>query len=106
MGQLYNGDGLRMIRNSKGIELSSIAEKTRISKRYLEYIEEDNYQYLPAVIYLKGYLIQYALCLDLNPAEVVRQYLGYFMDWAIKNSPLFSAGKGNSYKEESPLSLA
>ncbi|MBI4745102.1 MAG: helix-turn-helix domain-containing protein [Deltaproteobacteria bacterium] len=77
----YNGEELRRIRNSEGIELTAIAEITRISKRYLEYIEGDNYSYLPAIPYLKGYLGQYAICLKLDPDEVCICYLGYFMEW-------------------------
>lgn len=77
----YNGEELRRIRNSKEIELSAITEITRISKRYLEYIEDDKYSYLPAIPYLKGYLEQYAMCLKLDPNEVSMCYLGYFMEW-------------------------
>ena len=77
----YNGEELRRIRNSEGIELTEIAEITRISKRYLEYIEGDKYSYLPAIPYLKGYLEQYAICLKLDPDEVSICYLGYFMEW-------------------------
>jgi cytoskeletal protein RodZ len=77
----YNGEELRRIRNSEGIELAEIAEITRISKRYLECIEGDKYSYLPAIPYLKGYLEQYAVCLKLDPDEVSISYLGYFMEW-------------------------
>ncbi len=77
----YNGEELRRIRKSKEIELAAIAEITRISKRYLEYIEDDKYSYLPAIPYLKGYLEQYAICLKLDPNEVSICYLGYFIEW-------------------------
>lgn len=84
----YNGEELRRIRTSKEIELTAIAEITRISKRYLEYIEGDKYSYLPAIPYLKGYLEQYAICLKLDPNEVSICYLGYFMEWL--NHPPFA----------------
>ncbi len=77
----YNGEELRRIRNSEEIELTEIAEITRISKRYLEYIEGDKYSYLPAIPYLKGYLEQYAVCLKLDPDEVSTCYLGYYREW-------------------------
>lgn len=77
----YNGEELRKIRNSKKIEIMTIAEITRISKRYLEYIEGDEYGYLPAAPYLRGYLEQYAKCLKLDPDEVAKCYLGNYMDW-------------------------
>ena len=84
----YDGEELRRIRDSKGIELATIAEITRISKRYLEYIEDNKYSYLPAIPYLKGYLEQYAICLKLDPDEVSICYLGYFMQWL--NHPPFA----------------
>ena len=75
MDLLYNGESLRRLRISKGIELSFIARETRISKRYLEYIEDDNYTLLPGQAYLKGYLAQYAVFLGLDPLEVTESYL-------------------------------
>lgn len=82
MGLLrYNGEELKRIRDSKQIDLTVIAEKTRICKRYLEYIEGDKYNYLPAIPYLKGYLEQYAICLKLDPKEVSMCYLRYYMEW-------------------------
>ncbi len=87
----YNGEELRRIRNLEGIELTAIAEITRISKRYLEYIEGDKYSSLPAIPYLKGYLEQYAICLKLDPDEVSICYLGYFMEW-LNNRPSAKSG--------------
>lgn len=81
----YNGEELRKIRDSKKIELIAIAEITRISKRYLEYIECDEYRYLPAIPYLRGYLEQYAKCLRLDPDDVSKSYLEHYMDWLNKH---------------------
>lgn len=83
MGEIcYNGKCLRQIRLSRNMDLSVIAEKTRISKRYLQYIEDDEYGYLPSLPYLKGYLEQYAVCLGLEPRKVVMSYIGCLVKWA------------------------
>lgn len=96
MSQLrYTGKELRRIRNSKEIELTAIAEKTRISKRYLEYIEGDKYSNLPSLPYLKGYLEQYAICLKLDPNEVAKCYLGYFIEWLNHRSLIKTAHESN-----------
>ncbi len=80
MGEIrHTGKELKRIRISKNIDLASIAGTTRISKLYLEYIEDDNYNLLPPIIYLKAYLEQYAKCLDLDPVEVAGDYLESFI---------------------------
>src|SRR5260221_13809898 len=41
------GEKLRLARETRGIALRDISEQTRISKRYLEAIETDDYRRLP-----------------------------------------------------------
>lgn len=89
----FNGEELRSIRTSKGIELTAISEKTRISRRYLEYIESDNYACLPAIVYTKGYLEQYAKCLCLDVNEVTMCYIGYFAEWLNSRARMASVGR-------------
>ncbi len=71
----YDGKGLRDFRISKGIELVSIAETTKISTRQLGFIEDNNTAQLPALIYLKGFIREYAKCLGLDSEEVLANYL-------------------------------
>ena len=39
-------------------------------------IEEEATDKLPALVYLKGFLKNYARCLNLDPQKVVEEYLG------------------------------
>lgn len=70
-----SGTALKKIREGKGISLQEIAEKTRINITYLNYIEEDNFKGLPAEVFLRGYLTQYAQIVRCDTDLVVSGYL-------------------------------
>ncbi len=71
---VFPGSLLREIREFKGIELTSIADHTKISRQYLQAIEDENRQHLPEAAYLKGYLKQYAAEIGLDPERVASHY--------------------------------
>lgn len=60
---------LSALRQSKGIALESIAEKTKISCYYLRAIEDLDLDKLPAGIYRDNFLKQYAKAIDEDLAE-------------------------------------
>jgi len=65
---------LKIARRAKGKSLDEVSNDTNISKRYLEALEEDNYDTLPAQVYVKGFLSAYAKCVGLDPRAIVEQY--------------------------------
>lgn len=69
------GTWLRQQREVREISLREIAEATKISLRYLEAMEEDRFDLLPAAVFAKGFLRQYARYVGLDPDEVVNRYL-------------------------------
>jgi transcriptional regulator with XRE-family HTH domain len=69
------GEWLRRQREMREISLRDIAERTKISLRYLEAMEEDRFDTLPAPIFAKGFLREYARYVGLSPDEVVNHYL-------------------------------
>jgi len=69
------GDWLRRQREMREISLRDIAERTKISLRYLEAMEADRFDLLPAPIFAKGFLREYARYVGLSPDEVVNHYL-------------------------------
>lgn len=71
----FNGPALKMLRRQRNLTVSNIADITKISTRYLEYIEEESYQKLPARPYLRGFLTLYAKALGCDPDRVVDDYL-------------------------------
>lgn len=72
--ETFSGELLREIREFKGVELAAIAEHTKISRRYLQAIEDEDRDRLPETTYLKGYLKQYAAMIGLDPELVVSHY--------------------------------
>lgn len=78
----YNGNFLKKIREYKNVSIERMSDMTRISKTYLKSIEEDNLEKLPALVYVRGFIYQYAKCLKLNPELVATSYLHY-----IKKTP-------------------
>ncbi len=71
---VFTGRLLREVREFRGIELAAIAEHTKISRQYLQAIEDEDEKHLPEPAYLKGYLKQYAAEIGLDPERVVGRY--------------------------------
>jgi flagellar biosynthesis protein FlhG len=69
------GAGLRAFREARGISLREIVDKTKISLRYLEYIEADRHDDLPAPVYLRGFLQEYAKSVGLDARATAESYL-------------------------------
>ena len=76
--ELYGGKTLKQIRERMGVELQIISRETKISVKVLEWIEEEAFEKLPTLVYLKGFLKVYAQSLGLNPQKVVEEYLHLF----------------------------
>lgn len=67
-------DVLKRERETQGISLEEVAQKTYIKLHYLHALEEDRSDLLPAPVYTCGYIRQYAKLLGLNGAELVNIY--------------------------------
>ena len=74
----YNGAGLRRARLRRGLEIDQLASITKISPNYLRCIEEERYDELPAVVYVRGFVAASARALGLDPDEVVHRYVAHF----------------------------
>lgn len=71
----FDGARLRRARLRRGIELDQIAGVTKISHTYLSCIEADQYEDLPAPVYVRGFLTAYAKAIGIEPARVAASYL-------------------------------
>ncbi len=70
-----SGPGLRRAREARGLSLRQISNVTKIGIRFLEYIEADRHEFLPAPVYLRGFLSEYARLVGLDARRVVETYL-------------------------------
>ena len=68
------GENLKNARESKGISLRKAEEDTKIRKRYLQALEEGNYDVIPGRVYAKGFLRNYANYLGLDQEEILMEY--------------------------------
>lgn len=71
----FSGQLLRRLRESCNASLDDIAELTKISKRYLQALEENDVDSLPAVVYVRGFVSQYARALGLDSKLVSHSYM-------------------------------
>ncbi len=71
----FSGSLLRKVRESQGIELSDIAQRTKISVTHLAAIENEVASDLPAAVYIQGFVQTVAKFLKLDPAQVSKTYM-------------------------------
>lgn len=69
------GSWLRTQREMRSITLREIADYTKITVRYLEALERDDFEQLPGSVFTKGFLREYARYVGLEPDAVVNSYL-------------------------------
>jgi len=74
-GGEWSGARLRRTRLRQGIELEEIAEKTKVNPTYLHFIEEEQFDGLPAAVYVRGFVTGIAGCLGLDGKRVARSYI-------------------------------
>jgi len=74
----FTGSFLKKIREYKNVTIERMAEMTRISKTHINAIENEDLPKLPADVYVRGYVYQYAKVLKLNPDMVAASFLLHF----------------------------
>jgi len=74
----FTGPLLRQIREAIGIELREIAERSKIGMAYLHALEGEVFVKLPAAVYVRGFLSEYARALGLDAERVKQTYLARF----------------------------
>src|SRR5262249_61902215 len=74
----YSGELLRRVREARGIELEDISNRTKIHIGHLRSIEGERFDLLPARVYVRGFLIEFAKALRLDPQHVAKTYLARY----------------------------
>ena len=85
------GAFLRKVREIRGLELGDIAQRTKISERYLRALEEEQFGDMPAAVYVRGYVTEYARALRLDPQRAAESYLVRYRAKLPKAAPAPSA---------------
>lgn len=68
------GKTLKDARIAKGYTLDDLQQTTKIQKRYLIAIEDQNFDELPGDFYVRAFIKQYADMVDLDGAELLKQF--------------------------------
>lgn len=76
----FTGALLTKVRLSQGVELSDIAQRTKISASHLRAIEAEAVADLPALVYVQGFVQEIAKYLRLDTQQVVRSYMRRLRD--------------------------
>ena len=74
----FTGTFLKEIREYKNVTIERMAEMTRVAKSHITAIENEDVSKLPADVYTRGYVYQYAKVLKLDPDRVASSYLIHF----------------------------
>jgi curved DNA-binding protein CbpA len=72
-----NGAFLRSVREYKQITADEIMNLLKIGRNYLTALEEDNFSKLPANVFVRGFVIQYAKALKLDHDKVAAAYMEF-----------------------------
>ena len=68
------GETLQAARERKGVDLYRAERDTKIRLRYLSALEDSAYEDLPAPVYTKGFLRNYAIYLGLDPDDLLERW--------------------------------
>lgn len=83
------GERLRNAREARGLTLAAAETLTRIRAIYLQALEDEHFDRLPASVYARGFLRTYAVALGLDPDELTEAYPAAFDTPA--QPPVFSS---------------
>lgn len=70
------GETLRSAREHRGLTIEQVAQDTRISARFLEALETERFDELPAPVYVRGFLRSYANYLKVDAQPLLDQLVG------------------------------
>lgn len=68
------GDRLKEAREALGLTLEAVEEETKIRRKYIKAMEEEQFHILPGPIYAKAFLKNYAKFLKLDAGEILEIY--------------------------------
>ncbi len=72
-----SGAFLRSVREYKKVSIEEIIDLLKISKNYLAALEEDDFARLPANVFVRGFVIQYAKALKMDHEKAANSYMTF-----------------------------
>jgi len=70
-----NGSGLRSLREKRGLSIEEVARISKIPSRYIKAIENEQFDAVPARVYVQGFVKNLATLYRLDPPSAARAIL-------------------------------
>lgn len=74
----WSGPFLKKVRTATQVSIEEMSEITKVSKTYINAIEEENFERLPAGVYVRGFVVQIAKVLKLPSEKVASAFLSRY----------------------------
>lgn len=87
------GDKFRKAREKRELSLDDVSNVTKINRRMLQAIEEENFDKLPGGVFNRGFIRAYAKHLGLNSEDAVNDYLACLRQAQIDSHNAWDAEK-------------
>jgi len=94
--ELGAGRRLADARRAAGLGPEEVAGRLRLDMRTIRLIEQDDYSQLPAPMFVRGYLRNYARLLDLPPGPIVEAFDRFGFDPPTLRSDITNAAQAQS----------
>jgi len=65
------GMRLRQLREQRNVSIKHVADRLFLDTRVIEKLEADDYEHLPPLIFIRGYMRNYAKLLDIPPESIL-----------------------------------
>ena len=72
---VFTGALLREVRMARRLTIQDLSHRTKISPMHLESLEKERWDWLPARVFVRGFLVSVARELGLDPEQVARTFL-------------------------------
>jgi transcriptional regulator with XRE-family HTH domain len=77
---VFDGEFLQRVRIYRELSLDLLADATKIGRHYLVAIEANDFDPLPAPVFVRGFIYQIARTLRLDEEKVAKSYMKLFIE--------------------------
>ncbi len=96
------GDTLREARVRRGLTLNDVEDALKIRSKYLQALEQDDFEVIPGSTFVRAFLRTYAAFLGLDTERLMEEYFSQFEPRAEENYPLLSRSGSSRARDRGP----
>jgi cytoskeleton protein RodZ len=95
------GEVLRAKREQQGMSVEDVASYLRLSPRQVQALEANDFEALPGLTFVRGFIRNYARLLQLDPQPLMA--LAPELNPLVQSKPITTASERISYREQQPI---